>query len=260
MGALELFREGKLTEAVREQGRLVASRPDDAAARLLMAELYLYAGDLDAARRQLDAIPADTPAFADYLRDYWLLLDAEAKRRRLLIDAEPQFLLDPPEHLSWRLEALDHLRAGRLKKAVDALDEADARAPWVTGHIDGREFDGARDTDDLFGPVLEVLADDQYVWFPFDQVSRLRLSGDGSLRDSYFVPARLRATSGEEWDVYVPALYPGTHQHDDEDVRAGQATDWVAEKSGPMKGVGLRVLTFGEEELTLLDFTQWESG
>lgn len=260
MTALDLFRDGKLSEAVRAQARLVASRPGDPAARLLLAELHLYEGDLDTARASLDAIADDTPPMADYLRGYRLLLDAEAKRRRLLTDVEPQFLLDPPEHVNWRLEALDHLRAGHFKKAVNALDEADARAPWVTGHIDGRAFDGGRDTDDLFGPVLEVLADDQYVWFPFDQVSRLRLSRDESLRDAYFVPARLRATSGEEWDVYLPALYPGTHAHEDEEVRAGQASDWTAEKGGPMRGVGLRVLTFGEEELTLLDFTQWEKG
>lgn len=259
MTALELFREGRLTEAVRDQGRLVASRPDDAAGRLLLTELLLYHGDLDAARNQLDAIPGQDPALFDYLDAYRLLIGAEAKRQRLPIDAPPQFLLEPAEHIAWRLEALDHLRAGRPKQAVHALDEADALLPWVVGHVDGREFSGARDGDDLFGPLLEVLVGGEYVWFPVEQIGRLRLTRDGTLRDDLFVPARLRAVSGEEWDVHLPALYPGSALNPDDEVRAGHATDWLADPGGPTRGVGLRIISFGGEELSLLDFTQWEA-
>jgi type VI secretion system protein ImpE len=258
MTALELLSEGRLAEAVREQDRLVALRPNDAAARLLLAELLLFDGDLDAVRKHLDAISTDSATMAGYLDACRLLIDAEAKRQRLLIDVQPQFLLMPPEHLSWRLDALENLRGGRQKEAMHNLDEADARAPWLTGHVDGRAFDGVRDGDDLFGPLLEVLIDGEYVWFPFEQISRLRLDGDEGLRAAVFVPAVLRAVSGDEWHVHLPALYPGTHRDPDEEVRIGQATDWIAEDDGPTRGVGLRVLSFGAEEMTLLDFIQWE--
>jgi type VI secretion system protein ImpE len=258
MTPADLFRDGRLTEALAAQEQAVAWRPDDAAARLLLAELHLFAGDFTAVRRQLDAIPAADTDTRAYLDAYHRLLDAEARRQRLFLDVEPLFLLPPPEHISWRLEALEHIRRGEIEEAVEAIDEADARCPTVSGHIDGREFHGARDGDDLFGPLLEVLLEDQYLWLPFEQISRLRLGEATCLRDLYFVPARLRSVSGDEWDVHLPALYPGAHLSADDEIRVGQATDWTAEGGGPTRGIGLRVLTFGEEELTLLDFTQWE--
>jgi type VI secretion system protein ImpE len=258
MTPADLFREGRLTEALAAQTRAVAARPHDAAARLLLAELHLFAGGIAEARHQIDAIPAADAEARDYLDAYRRLLDAEARRQRLFNDAEPLFLLPPPEHISWRLEALEHIRRGETKEAVDAIDEADARCPMVSGHIDGREFHGVRDGDDLFGPFLEVLLEDQYLWLPFEQISRLRLGEATCLRDLYFVPSRLRTVSGDEWDVHLPALYPGTHLSSDDEMRVGQATDWTAEDGGPTRGIGLRVLTFGEEELTLMDFSLWE--
>ena len=48
--------------------------------------------------------------------------------------------------------------------------------PLLLGHIDGREFDGARDTDDFFRPILEVLIEDQYAWFPFEAIGQLRIA------------------------------------------------------------------------------------
>jgi type VI secretion system protein ImpE len=261
MTPLELFREGKLTEAVREQGRLVASHPDNAAARLQLAQLHLYDGDLDAVRVILKLLGVDRQQLGEYLIDYELLLRAEESRRRILgksTEEIPRFLLDPPEHLRYRLKALDHLRSGRPESSVNLLDDAEAANPAVIGHVDGREFHSVRDCDDLFASLLEVFATGTYVWFPFDQIGRLRLGPRESLRDEIYVPANLRAVSGEEWNVYLPALYPGSHQHPDDEVRGGQATDWHAEEGGPTRGVGLRLLNFDSEELALLDFTQWE--
>jgi type VI secretion system protein ImpE len=262
MTPLELFREGKLTEAVREQDRLVASHPDDAAARLLLAELRLYDGDLDSVRNALRAFPAAPQDMDDYLKDFAQLLRAENARRRILTrtsaDEGPCFLLDPPEHLTYRIAALEELQRGPAAQSVDWLDRADALALEVDGHVDGRVFHSVRDCDDLFASLLEVFVDGRYVWFPFDQISRLRLGPRESLRDEMYVPANLRAVSGEEWQVYLPALYPGSHHHPDDEVRGGQATDWHAEEAGPTRGVGLRLLNFDSEELTLLDFTQWE--
>ena len=254
----ELLHEGRLREAIEEQERLLRDRPTDADGRLFACELQLFGGKLELARGHLDAISSDTPGMPEFLRGYRRLLDAESKRRRLLVDADPEFLVEPSEHLLARLDALKLLRLRRFAEAVDALDEADALFPCVSGHVDGRAFEGGRDVDDLFGPVLEVIAEDRYCWYPFEQIVRLRLNEPESLRDYYFVPAHMTARGRQEWSVHLPALYPGSHLLVDDDLRLGRASDWVSEKNGPLQGQGARMLTFGEEELTLFEFTLWE--
>lgn len=258
MTAMDLFQDGRLQDALTVQRNVVDEKPSDAAARLLLAELQLFNGEIDSVRQLLDGLASKSPGMDDYLQGFQLLLDAEARRRRMLVDSDPRFLIEPPEHVARRLSALEQLRSGRLNDVVETLDEADALCPVLSGHIDGREFEGVFDADDLFKSVLEVFVDDQYVWFPFEQIRRLRLSRAESLRDYLLVPARLRATNGQEWSAYLPALYPDTFRHPDELVRAGQSTDLLSEQEGPIRGAGLRLITFGEEELNLLSFTQWE--
>jgi len=260
MTARELVQEGRLREAIDLQERLVLDRPDDADGRLLLTELLLFAGSIDAAGAQLAAIPEQLPGMAEFIFAYRQLLGAAKKRQRLFDDVDPQFLLDPPDHLSLRLQALDALRKNQLERAVDLLDEADSRATWVTGHVDGREVEGVRDGDDLFGPLLELLVDDRYVWIAWEQIERLRLSKPESLRDHLFMPASLVVVDSAERQVHLPALYPDSHRVADDDLRLGRATDWIATAGGPTRGIGQRILTFGAEELTLFDFTQWESG
>lgn len=261
MTPIELFQEGKLREAIRAQDRFVLSHPKDDSARLLLCEFLLYDGKLDRVRDLLGQLARDRPGMDDYLHAYCGLLDAESQRSRVLgapPGDKPLFLLQPPEHLLQRVEALDPLRFGNFAGSLERLDQADSRYSGVHGHVDGRAFDDVRDGDDLFAYVLEVFIDGQYAWFPFDQIGRLKLGPRESLRDHLYVPASLQALGGEEWQVHLPALYPGTQKNEDEEIRCGQATDWFAEEDGPIQGVGLRVLSFGDEELTLLDFTLWE--
>jgi type VI secretion system protein ImpE len=261
MTPIELFQEGKLHQAIQAQDRFVLSQPDDAAARLLLCEFLLYDGKHDAVRDHLNMLPRKVPGMDDYLRDYRQLLDAADKRQHILSarsTEHPRFLLEPPAHSLKRVDALDALRSGNLEGSLQLVDDADALFQGVHGHVDGRLFDSVRDGDDLFAHVLEVLIDGHYAWFPLDQIGRLKLGPREALRDRLYVPASIEANSGAEWQVHLPALYPGTHNHEDEEVRTGQAVDWFAEGDGPIRGVGLRVFTFGDEELTLLDFTLWE--
>jgi type VI secretion system protein ImpE len=256
--ALELFSDGQLSQAIRVQDRLVREKPDDAGARLLLCELLQFAGEIPAVRLHLDKLAGGMPGMDEYVRAYRLLLDAEEKRQHLTDDGSPTFLLEPPEHISLRLKALSSLRERDFRAATDWLDEADARCGDVKGHVDGREFAQFRDTDDLFGPTLEMLVDDQCVWFPAKQLRRLRIGKIESLRDQLFVPAQLTAVGGEQWQVHLPSLYAGTNRHGDDALRTGLATDWHAEDGGPIRGIGVKTFCFGEEELSLFDFSQWE--
>jgi len=259
MTALQLFHEGRLREALSLQSTLVSNdAATDPAERLLLAELCLFDGQFGAVRRHLEQLPRDRDGMDRYLESWSNLLDVESRRQRLLIEGTPAFLAEPGEGAIMRVNALEAIRDGHAVAAMEYLDEADACTPWTAGHVDGREFDGIRDTDDLYGPLLELIVDDQYVWFPAHQVRRLRMGKIESLRDLYFIPAWLTSRNLEEWPVYVPSLYAGSFAQADDDFRTGQATDWYAADDSPMRGIGLRMYHFGDEELSPLDFTQWE--
>ena len=257
MSAEELFKEGHLAEALAAQRLAVQAQPADAAGRLFLCELLLFQGELDAVRAELDLLPCEPEGMDDYLAAYHALLTAEAKRRRLLLDKDPQFLAEPPEHAALRLQAVDLLRR-RSPEVLDKIDEADAAAPEIRGHVDGREFQGLRDGDDLFGSVLEVLREEDYLWIPFEAIRNLKLREAESSRDWLFVPADVKLKTGEELFVHLPALYLGSDQHPEEGIRLGLETDWYADEDGPTRGLGLRIWTLDEEELTPWEFRRWE--
>jgi type VI secretion system protein ImpE len=254
MSPIELFHEARLTEALAAQRAVGAARPDDVSERLVLCDLLGFTGDREAVRQELDALRIVPAEVREYVAEWRALLAADDARH---LGESPAFLIDPPRHVLKRLRALDHLRAGREEEALDLLDEADERAGWVEGHIDGRPFDGWRDADDLFGPVLESFNGDGYVWLPTDQIRKLRLEDGDELRDLLYRPATVWLTDGSEWEVFMPGLYPDTATHPEDGIRTGAGVDWV-ERCGVMRGLGSRTFLFGEEELTLSEFRQVE--
>jgi len=253
MTAQELFKAGKLREAIAEQIKSVKASPADHARRLFLFELLSFAGDLDRARRQIDAIRYDEIELENAVQSYRKLLDAEQARRRVFGDGiMPQFLTKPPEHLGKRLEAVNALRANQPAQAAALLAEATAAVPPVRGTLNGKPFDELRDCDDLFGPTLEVMAHGDYYWLPLEQVEALTANPPKFPRDLIWLPARLEVRDGPAGDVFLPVLYPGSHEHADDAIKLGRATDWKQTDAGPVLGVGLRSFLAGEQLVSLL--------
>jgi type VI secretion system protein ImpE len=257
MDASELFKAGRLADAVAAQTQAVKAHPADANRRLFLFELLAFSGDLDRARKQLDAIQYDEPELIAAVAGYRQILDAEAARRDLFDRGKaPQFLAPPPDHATVRLQALEELRGGDAAKAAEWLAHATGIAPPLAGTVNGRPFEGLRDCDDLFGPVLEVFAQGRYFWVPLELVESLRTHPQGPRfpRDLLWLPARLE-TAESAGDVFLPALYPGSHGHRDEQVRLGRVTDWARPggDAGPVLGVGARAFLAGDQEVGLLE-------
>src|SRR5262245_43141677 len=61
MSASEAFKAGRLQEAIDAQIQEVRAHPADHGKRLFLFELAAFAGDLDRARRQIDAVKYDDP-------------------------------------------------------------------------------------------------------------------------------------------------------------------------------------------------------
>jgi protein involved in temperature-dependent protein secretion len=254
MSPIELFNEARLAEAVAAQQAVVARRPDDVAERLLLCDLLAFTGDRDAVREHLDAIRDESTDLQAYLEEWRDLLLADDARHA---GARPAFFVDPPAHVERRLAAAALIQAGRDDDAIDCLDDADEMAPCVAGYVDGRHFEGWRDSDDWLGPVLECFRDGRYYWVAADQVHKLRLEPAESLRDSLYRPAVIELGGQRIVDVFLPVLYTGTARHAEDGIRTGAGIDWE-ERNGLMRGLGSRTWLFGDEELTLSEMVQIE--
>jgi type VI secretion system protein ImpE len=258
MSASELFKQGRLKEAIDAQLQEVKAQPADHGKRLFLFELASFAGDLERARRQIDAVQYPEPELQMAVQGYRKLLDAEDKRRRLFRDGlAPKFLGEAPEHVTLRLEAVNRIREGRHAEAAEQLGRANAGAEVLTGTLNGKAFAGMRDGDDLFGTVLEVLAQGEYFWVPLEQVDSLALNAPGFPRDLIWLPARLTMKDGQNGEVVLPALYPGSHEHGDDAVRLGRATDWKQQADGgPVLGAGARTFLVGDDGVGLLEWRE----
>jgi type VI secretion system protein ImpE len=256
MTASELFKAGRLAEAIDAQVHEVKANPADQAKRLFLFELLAFAGDLERARRQIEAVNYGEMERDNAVQAYRKLLDAEEARRRVFGDGVmPHFLVPPPEHLGKRLEAVNCLRADQPAEAARLLDGA-AAEPALSGRLNGKPFTVLRDCDDLFGPVLEVMAHGDYYWLPLEQVDALTANAPKFPRDLLWLPARLEVRDGPAGDVFLPALYPGSHEHPDDQVKLGRLTDWASAEGGPVRGVGLRLFLVDDDAMNLLEWRE----
>jgi type VI secretion system protein ImpE len=256
MTASELYKEGKLAAAIEAQIQAVKSQPADHGKRLFLFELSAFAGDLERARRQIDVLKFDEVELQAAARQYQGLLDSEEARRKVFADGvEPKFLAAIPPHTTWRLEALQALRNKDLAGATALLAKADEARPALKGKLNGKPIELLRDCDDLFGDVLEVMANGNYFWVPLEQVESIALTPPKFPRDLLWRAARLD-THDSAGEVFLPTLYPGTHMSSEEQVKLGKRTDWIGGAPGPTRGVGAHLYLVDDDAMSLLQWSE----
>jgi type VI secretion system protein ImpE len=258
MNASTLFTDGKLQQAIDAQVQEVKSNPADQAKRLFLFELLAFAGDLDRARRHIEALTYTEPELVAAVLNYKNLLNSEESRRKLFWDGvPPKFFGDAPEHVHWRLEAVNRLREGLPQEARQCLEKADEAMPAIQGQLNDRPFTSLRDCDDVLAGVLEVMAQGFYYWVPLEQIEMLTLNAPRFPRDLLWMSARLElADSGG--NVFLPALYPESHEHPDDAIKLGRATDWKESPDGPVQGVGVHTFLMDDEAIGLLEWRKLE--
>jgi type VI secretion system protein ImpE len=256
MTADEHFKAARLGEAIDAQIKEVKAHPGDPNKRTFLFELLAFSGDLDRARRQIDAINYGQIELDSAVASYKKLLDAEQKRRDLFKQSlSPRFFGETPQHAQLRLQAVNRLREKNAKEAAERLNQA-AGMVHVRGQLNGKPIGELRDCDDLFGGVLEAMAHGEYYWVPLEQVASLAMKPPRFPRDLLWLPAKLEMHDGGTGDVFLPVLYPNTHEHADPQVRLGRATDWSSSDGGPVLGVGGRTFLAGDDAVSLLEFRE----
>lgn len=230
MTAKELFRAGRLEEAVRALSAEVRDNPTDAQRRTFLFELLCFSGEYDRAEKQLN-----------------LLADANQNAQ---LGAMLYFSALHAERLR-----LDHFnKEGNVPAPVPPRE--------FSGTLNGQPFTSIVDADPRVGARLELFAAGAYLWIPFEHIVSIEMAPPARLRDLLWAPACVR--TGPEFkdkelgEVLIPVLYPGSSKYPDDAVRLGRATNWVDVEGSEPVPVGQKMFLVDGEEFPLLEVRMLE--
>lgn len=262
-----LLDAGDLTAAIEALTREVRSRPANVAGRTFLFELLLFAGEWERALKQLDVVAGQNSQSELGAQVYRNNIKAMRERERLWTESlAPHFLSEPPPDVDLHLAAIKELCAGRGPEAQTLLDTAAAQRTPLAGRADEHEFEDWRDADDLLAPVLELIISDKYTWLPFAQIRHIEFSPPRQLRDLVWCPVRVETRQGTIGEMFVPALYEGSHRHTDDLVKLGRLTEWrsvgegAAAAATATRAIGLRLFMAGDEEKSIFEVRRVEFG
>jgi len=262
MTADELFKAGRLEEAIAAQTQIVKKKPTDDDARFMLFVLLAFAGELERADKQLDVLANMDDKVRTGTMIYHSLLAAELERGRVY-EGKSKPVLPPgtEAELEPRLKALLALIAGDAAEAEALIDAALEAAPSRSGKLNGEAFDDFRNYDDLLGAVLEVYAGGRYIWMPISHVRSLEFSEPETAIDHLWRQAKLSDAEGTVADVHLPVLYAPSSAHDESMIRIGRQTDWI-ERGNLYSGIGqhlfLTIRGDAQAEKSILDFKTLE--
>jgi type VI secretion system protein ImpE len=225
MNAAELYRAGRLDEAVEAVSLALRADPTDSKRRTFLFELLCFAGSLERAERQLDILCQGSQ------------------------DAEMGGLL-------YR-SALHAERTRREMFAGDGLAFAGPAPRPVAVTLNGTSFDAFRDADPRLGARLELFVAGQYTWLPLEQIESVSLEPPRRLRDLLWIPAVVRPAEAfrqlELGEVLLPVLTASAGQHPDPAVRLGRVTEWEALDDERDVPVGQKLWLADDEEIPFLE-------
>jgi type VI secretion system protein ImpE len=229
MSAQELFKAGKLNEAIEALGVEVRDNPTDARRRTFLFELLCFKGDYDRAEKHLN----------------------------ILADATPDARVGAILYFS-------ALHAERLRQ--DLFEKKDYPVTPATGNprggtINGQPFETLEDADPRVGPRLELFAAGAYLWIPLEHIESIELEPPRRLRDLLWAPALVRTGPAfkdtELGEVLLPVLAPFSWKHSDDEVKLGRSTVWT-EVDGVNLPSGQRMFSVDEEDFPLLEIRKIE--
>jgi type VI secretion system protein ImpE len=256
MTAKELFDAGNLSAAIDHLNQDIKANPRDSRSRVFLFELLCFSGDIQRAERQLDTIAQLSGDVGVEIGSQVCknLLEAEKSRTRFFkTGGQPKFLSEPPSYTHFHLDAVTHLRENHLTKIEQLLEQSEKTRGPLVGTVDETPFNGFRDGDDVLGPFLEVMIQQDYVWIPFETIKQIDISPPKKLRDLIWISAKIEMRERPLGEVFLPALYYRSSEDADDRVKLGRMTDWKALGEGTYLGAGQRIFLVDETEHPILE-------
>jgi type VI secretion system protein ImpE len=225
MTAQSLFQAGRLDDAIAALSTELRSNPTDTQRRTFLFELLCFAGNFDRAEKQLDILSQGSKESAMGTLLYQSALHGERTRQAMFADS--------------------------------TLPLASSAPVAVSGTLNGKPFSSIEDGDPRVGARLELFAAGQYTLIPLAHVESVRIQPPRRLRDLLWAPALVRTAPSfkgvELGEVMVPVMAPGSWQDEEDAIRLGRSTAWIALEDGREAPIGQRVLRIDGEEVPLLE-------
>ena len=250
----ELFRSGRLSDAISELAISIKRNASDIEARSRLVEYYCVATEYEKAERQLEIIASIDPRTSIRIVEIRQLLRAAIARKGLWKHGRAPELLTPmPEHAQSRLRAIIAKREGDYSGVEENLLLASQQRPAFELLIDDKIVTNFRDLDDFVADVLEVYTPTgKYLWIPLQEISEAIFSQPKRPMDFAFIPAELTLLNGTSGYVYVPCIYNSLNEILEEKYLTGRETDWY-EQQGIYQGMGLRCFLKDDESVSLYE-------
>jgi type VI secretion system protein ImpE len=235
MNPQELYRAGRLSDAIKALSTELRDNPTDAHRRTFLFELLCFAGEYERADKQLEVLAQAGPQSEMGVLLYRSALFAERQRQ-------------------------DVFERGEFPGAQLDDDESPSRG----GTVNGKSFGYFSDADPRTGAKLEIFAAGNYLLLPLEHVASIEIPPPKKLRDLIWTPAAVRTTPAfkgtELGEVLLPVLAPFSWRHPDEAVRLGRMTVWekAAEGSEYQVPVGQKMWLVDEEEIPFLELRALE--
>jgi len=258
--ALELFRAGKLGEAIETCAKEVQKHPAKPDPRDLLSQLLCFAGEYERADKHLEVLAsqfADRGPVVALLRH---LIRAATARQQFFEEGRlPEFFTEPPDYLRRHLEASIALRRGERSEAAQLLAQAEQSRPRLSGRCNAEPFRDLRDADDLTSSFFETFTTTgKYYWVPFECVRRIALHPTESPLDVLWRRCQIEIRGGTGGIMYLPELYVDSDRSPDESIRVGRSTEWLGSEGEPIRGMGHRILSVDEEARPLVSIDALE--
>ncbi len=230
MNAQELYRAGRLGDALKALSAEVRDNPTDARRRTFLFELLCFAGEYSRADKQLEVLAQAGPSSEIGVLLYRSALFAERQRQDLFESGSYPNKVVLPERI---------------------------------GAINGKSFKSFSDADPRIGARLELFAAGNYLLLPFEHIASIHIEPPKRLRDLLWTPAAVRTTPSfkgtELGEVMLPVLSPFSWKHPDDAVRLGRATVWEENESiDDQIPVGQKMWLADDEEIPFLELRSLE--
>jgi type VI secretion system protein ImpE len=229
----QLFKAGKLSEAISALNSHLRDNPGDQKNRTFLFELLCFAGDYERADKQLN------------------ILEQESNKDSMLGTIMYKAVLNSEKTRQEMFTA----------KSFPAPSE-DKMAIPVRGKLNGVEFHSLSDGDKRIGEKLELFAAGDYLWISYSDIASIKIEPPKRLRDLLWIPAKLITgpafRSRELGETLLPAIAPLSWQHEDDEVRLGRITDFCEDEDGTVAPFGQKVLIVDGEEIPFLEIRELE--
>jgi type VI secretion system protein ImpE len=231
--AQQLFKDGKLQEAIESLGSTLRDNPADTKSRTFLFELLCFSGDYERAEKHLDLLHQASGEAMMGALVYQGALTAERTRQDMF----------------------------EKKTFPRPLPEASSNGK-LEGTLNGKFFSSLQDSDPRIGARLEIFAAGDYIWIPWQDVALIQMEPPKRLRDLLWTPIRLRTGPNfrdkDLGQVMLPVIAPLSWQHPDSAVILGRVTEWCADESGEEAPFGQKTLLVDGEEFPFLEIRRLE--